>query len=167
MELNRLSNGMLVDEDGEILEEVTLYKKSNQIVKTFEPSNIKRNTKFFKLRDSRDARRAMNKLTLEESGLLTKLLQYIEWDTNRVLGDGDIVGEKDKPLKMYEIDKLCGIAKSTRVRIIDSLLDKKVIAYDPETITNRTKTIIINPLYGYKGAKPPIVPDDLFDEAVR
>lgn len=161
--LNWTSDGRPVDEDGEPLVPYSGFKKPCEIVKTFNPSDVKRNVKFFKLRDSRDARRAMNKLSIEESGLLMKLLQYIEWDTNRVLGDGEIIGKQGEPLKMYEIDKLCGISKSTRVRIINSLISKYVIAYDPDTENNKTKTIVVNPLYGYKGAKPPTKYDRLFD----
>jgi hypothetical protein len=116
-----------------------------------DPKNQKRNINHVKLRVARKQRRMINSLSIEERGFLFTLLNYLEWETNIVAGDG-IIEEKGKPLSLVKIEKLMGISRHFRIKIVESLVQKKVIGF--LMVKNKRAAIIVNPEYALKGRKP-------------
>ncbi len=141
-----------IDADtGEVLIEQTIYRRENEVVVSFDPSHSRRNIKHVRVRTAREQRRVYEKLSLDERGFLFSLLPYLEWETNIVCGDGEIE-EQGKPLKMVQIDAIVGISKPNRIKIVQSLVAKRVLGY---LMTGGKKTaLLINPQYALRGRKP-------------
>ncbi|MDO3680624.1 hypothetical protein [Paenibacillus ehimensis] len=147
-------------ETGEILEPVLVHKRSNEIVRVFDPGNSKKNIRHVKLRVARKQKRVYEKLTIEERGFLFSMLPYLEWETNIVVGDG-IIEEKNKPLNFSKIEKVAGISKPTRIKIVESLVEKKVIGFIE--VRRKRAAIVINPQYALRGVKPDDALRQVFD----
>lgn len=144
-------SGKAVDaETGEILQQHTVYTRSNEIVRVFDQRS-KRNTKHVRLRTARKQRRVYDKLTLEEKGFLFSLLPYIEWETNIVVGDGGIE-EKGKPLTLTQIDGVAGISKPFRIKLLQQLVDKKVLGFI--VVRGKRAAVVVNPEYALRGIRP-------------
>jgi hypothetical protein len=142
-----------VDEHtGEILNPVVVYTNSNEIVRVIDNTQRRHQIKHVKYRQSREAKRLMQKLSPEERGLLATLMQYTDWKLNMVVGDGE-VGKKDVPLRFCDIDKISGMSKATRVKVVKSLEQKRAIGY--YNVGGKRSAIVVNPAFGYKGTRPP------------
>ncbi|WP_010503307.1 hypothetical protein [Paenibacillus elgii] len=147
-------------ETGEILEPVLVHKRSNEIVRVFDPGNSKKNIRHVKLRVARKQKRVYDKLTIEERGFLFSMLPYLEWETNIVVGDG-VIEEKNKPLNFTKIEKVAGISKPTRIKIVESLVEKKVIGFIE--VRRKRAAVVVNPQYALRGVKPDDALRQVFD----
>ncbi|KKX52577.1 hypothetical protein X546_24525 [Brevibacillus borstelensis cifa_chp40] len=127
-----------------------LWVKSRQKVKVVDVHNRK-NIKHIKFRASREQKRLIAKLTDNELAFLTRLIPYLCWETNILIGDSE-TGEKGTPLSWAQIDKILLISKPTRIRIARSLESKNLIGYYMED--NRKIGIAINPKFAFNGYKP-------------
>ncbi|MEC0227912.1 hypothetical protein [Paenibacillus alba] len=152
---------MNVDGDtGEILTPHVVYSRSNEIIRVFDPSSSKKNIRHVKLRVARKQKRIYDKLTIEEKGLLFSILPYLEWETNILVGDG-ILEEKNKPLNFAHIDQIARISKGFRIKIINSLVEKKVIGFI--VVRGKRSAIVVNPQYALRGIKPDDALRKVFD----
>lgn len=151
MSFEHAGNNIYVNkETGETKRKQEILTGLNEKVKVFEVNNQK-NVKHTKFRIGREQKRIYRELSLDESGLLFKLMQFMAWETNILVGDGEI-GEKNKPLKWAEIDKLVGCSKPHRIKIAKSLYDKGIIGYTD--VKGKRTGIVINPKYAINGYKP-------------
>lgn len=158
--LRHVDKNKFVDDDtGELLYRQTVLRRENQIVKVFAVDGNK-NVKHVKLRTAREQKRTYNKLTLEERGFLFSLLPYLDWETNLIIGDGEIA-EKGEPLTWAKIDKVVGISKPTRIKIVRSLEEKRVIGYI--VVSGKRVGIVVNPEYALRGRKPKEVLKQVFN----
>nr|WP_285854479.1 hypothetical protein [Paenibacillus elgii] len=142
------------------MEKIEILKRKGQFFRLFDQENIKRNTKHIKLRAARRQKRLYEQLTLEEKGFLFSLLPYLEWETNILVGDGT-VEEKNKPLNFARIDEIIGVSAKFRRKIIQSLVDKKVLGFI--TVRNKRAAIVVNPDYALRGVKPDDALKQVFD----
>lgn len=150
-----------VDGDtGELLEQVIVHKRSTDIVRVFDPSGSKRNVRHVKVRVARKQKRVYDKLSIEERGFLFSILPYLEWETNIVVGDG-IIEEKNKPLNFSQIEKIAGISKHFRIKLVNSLVEKKVIGFI--MVRNKRSAIVVNPQYALRGIRPDDALRNVFD----
>ena len=150
-----------VDGDtGEIMESVVIHKRSNEIVRVFDPGNSKKNIRHVKLRVARKQKRVYEKLSIEERGFLFSILPYLEWETNIVVGDGDFE-EKNKPLNFAQIQRIARISKPTRIKIVESLVEKKVIGFIE--VRRKRAAMVVNPQYALRGIKPDDALKQVFD----
>lgn len=151
-------------ETGEITPPLIVYQGSNEVVRVInkDKNEQRPRVKHAKMRDSRDTKRAFQKLSVEERALLSTLMQYLEWETNIVVGDGVTLGKKDVALRFSDIDKVSGMSKPTRIKTVRSLEEKKAIQYMSDG-TGKRKAIVVNPLYGYKGYSPKQALRNTFD----
>jgi hypothetical protein len=146
-----INDHLAVDnETGEKLYRKDAWVKQGQIVTIHDVKNNK-NVKHAKFRTAREQKRLYNKLSLDEAGFLVKLMPYMAWETNLIIGDG-VQGEKDKPLSWAQIDKFLNCSKRHRINIVKSLEEKKVIGY--LVIAQKKVGIVINPKYAIHGYKP-------------
>lgn len=113
--------------------------------------NNRKNTKHVKFRSAKTQRRIYDQLSMDEAGLLLKLLAYMSWETNLVVGDG-VLGEKNKPLKWSQIDSILSCSKPYRIKLVKALEEKKVIGY--LVIGGKRVGIVINPKFAINGYKP-------------
>lgn len=140
-----------VDADtGEVLISQTVYRREGEVIVAFDPKHTTRNIKHVRVRTARQQKRVYDKLTLEERGFLFSLLPYLQWETNIVVGDGEIA-EKGVPLAFTYIDAIVGISKPTRIKIVRSLIDKKVLGF--LTVSGKKVAIVVNPSYVIRGRK--------------
>lgn len=149
-----------VDADtGEVLIEQTVFRRSNEIVTVFDPSRSRRNTKHVKVRTARRQRRVYEKLTLDERGFLFSLLPFLSWETN-------IVADEDgKPLVFSQMDEIAGISKNFRIKLVNSLIDKKVIGFI--LVRGKRSAIVVNPNYALRGTKPDESLKGVFDYEIE
>jgi hypothetical protein len=148
MSLVDIDKSRVVDADtGEVLHKHTVLRKSNEVVKVFDASTARKNVKHVKLRIAREQKRTYMKLTLEERGFLFSVLPYMEWESNILISD-----ETGKPLSWAKVDGIVGISKHTRIKIVRSLEDKRVIGYI--VIAGKKRGIVVNPAYAIRGRKP-------------
>lgn len=138
-------------ETGEILQKVEVFKRADQIVRAFNPRESKRNYNHVRTRAGREQKRALKKLSNDERGFVYAILPYLEWETNMVIGDGEL-GEEGKPLTFAQIERLLGVSRPTRQKMVKSLQAKKVIAL--LQVDGKSTAIFLNPLYAFKGPKP-------------
>lgn len=154
-----------IDPDtGEILQQVTIYKRANEIVKAFDPVEAGRASKFIKVMNSQKAKRRLRKLTNAEAGFLLKILPYAAQGTNMLIGDGER-GEKNKPLNVMDLYQVAGVHHTTGKQLYTSLKQKNVLnVANGEGIK---KAIFLNPDYGVNGKKalPEII--EMFRNAVN
>lgn len=139
--------GQPVDSDtGEILVEQRVFRRPDEIVTVFDPSKSKRNIKHVRVRTARSQKRVYATLSLEERGFLFSLLPYLTWETN-------IVADEDgKPLTYTQIDRYCGISKPFRIKLMQSLVDKKVIGFI--IVGGKKAALVVNPQYAIRGQNP-------------
>lgn len=149
------SDRIMNPETGEIFMEHTVIKKPHEYVQIKDPYMQKRNVKHVKVRTAREQKRAYLKLTLEERGFLFSILPYVAWETNLLIGDGEYF-EKNKPLTWANVDKIAGIDRRTRTKLVHALEDKKVIGY--MVVKHGGKLvkagIVISPDFVLRGKKP-------------
>ncbi|UED72142.1 hypothetical protein [Brevibacillus sp. HD3.3A] len=124
---------------------------SKQKVKVVDVHNRK-NMKHIKFRASREQKRLIAKLTDNELAVLTRLIPYLGWETNILIGDSEN-GEKGVPLSWAQIDKILPISKPTRIRIARSLESKGLTGYYTEE-DGRRIGIAINPKFAFNGYRP-------------
>lgn len=155
--LGKVNNNKMVDiETGEVLHKQTVLRRSNEVVKVFDASQARKNVKHVKLRTAREQKRTYNKLTLEERGFLFSLLPHMEWESNILIDD-----ISNNPLSWAKIDKIVGVSKNTRIKIVRSLEEKKVIGYI--VIAGKKRGIVVNPAYAIRGRKPKDALKAVFD----
>lgn len=151
MGLKQINSNTAVDTNtGEKLIKREAWVKRNQIVRVIDVNNQK-NVKHVKFRTAKEQKRLFDQLSLDESGLLLKLLAYMDWETNSIVGDG-VLGEKNKPLKWVEIDKILHCSKRKRIDLVASLEKKKVIGY--MVVADKKTSIVVNPKFAINGYKP-------------
>jgi len=66
-------------------------------------------------------------------------------------GDGDIA-PKGKPLNFSQIDAVVGISKPHRIKIVRSLVEKRVLGY--LMVGGKRVALVVNPEYALRGRKP-------------
>ncbi len=141
-----------VDADtGEVLIQQTVYRHPGDVVTVFDPNKVTRNIKHVRVRTARQQKRVYATLTIEERGFLFSLLPYLEWETNIVVGDGEI-SEQGKPLNFRQIDKIANISKNFRVKLINSVVEKRLIGY--LVVKNKKVAIVVNPDFAIRGRNP-------------
>lgn len=135
---------------GEVFFKEEVWKRNDQVVKLIDVRNQK-NVKHVKFRVSREQKRAYDKLSMNEAGLLFKLMPYMCWETNLLVGDG-VIGDKNKPLSWAQIDRILDCSKPHRIKLVKVLEEKKMIGY--LVIGGKRVGIVINPKYAINGYKP-------------
>ncbi|TPG93526.1 hypothetical protein EEL32_00270 (plasmid) [Brevibacillus laterosporus] len=137
-------------ETGEKLIKQEIWLRNKQIAKVVDVSNRK-NIKHIKFRSSTKQKRIYSQLTSDEASLLFKLMPYMSWETNLIVGDG-VLGEKNKPLKWSQVDQLLDYSKRQRIKVVKLLEEKKLIGY--YVIGGKRTGIVINPSVAINGYKP-------------
>ncbi|HJV46633.1 MAG TPA: hypothetical protein VJ824_13040 [Bacillota bacterium] len=137
-------------ETGEKVYRKDAWVKQGQIVTIQDVKNNK-NVKHAKFRTAREQKRFYKGLSVNEAGFVLKLIPYMSWETNLVVGDGE-TGEMNKPLTWSQVDELVGCSKPFRIKVVRSLEEKKVIGY--LQVAGRRVGIVINPKYVINGYKP-------------
>ena len=157
-----LNSSKAVDpETGEILIVETITRRHDEIVAVFEakPKNEvahkreqhKREQKHIKLRTARDQKRIYKTLTTEQKAFIFSLLPYMDWETNLLIGDGED-GENGKPLRWCHVEKIAGISKNHRIKLMRELEEKRIIGY--MMVQGKKLGIVINPEYALRGRSP-------------
>lgn len=148
-------NKFVDDETGETFVNRTVQTRPHEYIQIRDPFASKRNVKHVKVRTARDQKRAYLRLTLDERGFLFSILPYVAWETNLIVGDGEMF-EKNKPLTWANVDHIVGVDRRTRTKLVHSLEDKKVIGY--VVVKHEKKLvkagIVINPDFVLRGSKP-------------
>lgn len=149
--MKRINDRIAFDQQtGEKLTKQEVWKKHDQIVKVVDVHSQK-NVKHAKFRTARYQRRIYDRLSLDEAGLLLKLLAYMDWETNLIVGDG-VFGEKNKPLKWIQVDKIMHCSKPHRIKLVNALEEKGIIGY--MVVKKKRVGIVVNPRYAINGYKP-------------
>lgn len=159
---NVLNREEIVNEDGEILIQETVLRRPDQALIVMDPKNVqtdrqrdelqaRREQKHIKLRSARDQKRIYKSLKTEEKAFLFSLLPYMDWESNILMGDGED-GEDKKPLRWSHIQKIAGISKPTRLKIVSELEKKRIVGY--MVVAGAKKGIVINPEYALYGRHP-------------
>ena len=146
-------------ETGEILYAQTVYRKENEIVRIFDSTKSRRNTKHVKVRTARKQVRVYEKLTLEERGFLFSILPYLTWETNIV------ADEEGKPLTFTEIEKIANISKPFRIKLVNALVEKKVIGFI--MVRGKRSAVVVNPTYVLRGLRPDDTLKAVFDHEIE
>lgn len=106
---------------GERLVPETILRRQTEVVKVFEAAKGGRMCKHIKLRSAREQKRLYyNQLDLQERGFLFSLICLMDWETNVLVGDGEN-GEKGRPLSWTMIDRIVGVSKPFRIRVVRRL----------------------------------------------
>ncbi|PPA80666.1 hypothetical protein C4A76_25980 [Brevibacillus laterosporus] len=137
-------------ETGEKVIRQEVWLKNKQIAKVIDVHNRK-NTKHAKFQTSRRQKRILPQLLDSELALLCRLLPYMCWETNLVVGDGEL-GKKNEPLSWAKIDSILPGSKPLRIKVAKSLVKKNVIGY--HVVDGKRTGIVINPCYAINGYKP-------------
>jgi len=152
----------LTDTDtGEVLVQEVVNRRPDQIIVVMDPKNVqvkpkdeigqRREQKHIKLRSARDQKRVYKSLKTDEKAFLFSLLPYMDWESNILMGDGED-GENKKPLRWPHVEKIAGISKPTRMKIVRELEKKRVIGY--MVVGGSKKGIVVNPEYALYGRHP-------------
>jgi hypothetical protein len=137
---------------GERLIPETVLRRQSEVVKVFDAAKGGRIAKHIKLRSAREQKRLYyNQLDLQERGFLFSLICLMDWETNVLVGDGEN-GEKGRPLSWTMIDRIVGVSKPFRIRVVRKLEEYRVIGY--LTVGGKRVGIVINPRYALFGRKP-------------
>lgn len=129
----------------------TIERKPGEVINVFDPNEIKNRTRHVKLQNSLAQKEQMMSLTQDEKLLVFCLSYYLDWETNTVIGDGQI-GQKNYPLKASDIDRIAGLDRRRRIRAVKGLMDKNILAY---TLTeHRRKAYVMNPEWALNGRNP-------------
>lgn len=145
----RLDDSRVVDSaTGEIMLERNVIMRDNEIVKVFNPRNTGRAQKFVKQMTSREQKRILSKLSTEERAFLYSIQFYLQWDTNLIADD------EGNPLTWSDIEKVAGISKPTRYKLVALLEGKNAIRYVTKPGNDKRIGIMMNPAFAYNGKKP-------------
>lgn len=154
---NLVATKQVIDpETGEVIILETVARRPGEFVGVFEAKpkdevKQKREQKYIKVKTARKQKRIYKSLTSEQKAFLFSLLPYMDWETNLLMGDGED-GEKGKPLRWCHIQKIAGISKNHRIKLMRELDQKGMIGY--MLIQGRKKGIVINPRYALNGRVP-------------
>ncbi len=129
----------------------TIERKPNEVIAVWNPYAVRFRAKHVKLQNNLAQKEKMMKLTPDEKVLVFCLSYYLDWETNIVVGDGEI-GEKGVPLKASDIDKICGLERHRRRKAMLGLIEKNIIAY--AMTEHRRKAYIMNPYWALNGRNP-------------
>lgn len=129
----------------------TIERSPNEVINVFDPYDIKHKTKHVKLQNNIAQKEQMQKLNRDEKVLVFCLSYYLDWETNIIVGDGEI-GEKNKPLRAGDIDKICGLDRHRRAKAVRGLISKNVLAYI--LTEDRRKAYVMNPDWALNGRNP-------------
>jgi len=160
MKKNTISVEQCTNNDtGEIMILETVARHIGEVVGVFEakpkdPKDMlaaKRQQKYVKVRTAREQKRLYRSMTSEQKAFLFSLLPYMDWETNILIGDGED-GENGKPLRWCHVQKIAGISKPTRIKLMRVLEEKGVIGY--MLIKRAKKGIVVNPRYALNGRVP-------------
>jgi hypothetical protein len=135
---------------------VVLDNKKKSKKELYQPNE----QKFIKIRTASEQKDLMLSLSRRERAFLYPLLFFMDWETNLLVGDGQI-GKKGKPLTWANTDKLTGFDRHTRKLIIASLEERKVIGYI--VIGGVKRGIVINPKFALRGKNPQEALKEVFD----
>lgn len=147
----------VVDQDtGELIILETIARKPGEVIGVFEAKpkdevKQKREQKYIKVKTAREQKRIYKSLTPEQRAFLFSLLPYMDWETNLLVGDGED-GENGKPLRWCHIEKIAGISKPHRIKLMHELDDKGIIGY--MVIQGAKRGIVVNPRYALNGKVP-------------
>ena len=147
---------------GEVNIQETIIRRPDQIIIVMDQKNVnenrqrdelnsRREQKHIKLRSARDQKRIYKSLRTEAKAFLFSLLPYMDWESNILMGDGED-GEDKKPLRWSHIQRIAGISKPTRLKIVAQLEIKRIIGY--MVVGGSKKGIVINPEYALYGRHP-------------
>lgn len=147
---------------GEVLVQEVINRRPDQIIVVMDPKNVqvsaakdevstRREQKHIKLRSARDQKRIYKSLAENEKAFLFSLLPYMDWESNILMGDGED-GEDKKPLRWSHVEKIVGLSKPTRLKIVRELEAKRIIGY--MVVGGSKKGIVVNPEYALYGRHP-------------
>ena len=146
---------------GEVLVQEVINRRPDQVIVVMDPKpktlhnkdeiGQRREQKHIKLRSARDQKRIYKSLAENEKAFIFSLLPYMDWESNILMGDGED-GEKDKPLRWSHVEKIAGISKPTRLKIVKELEVKRIIGY--MVVGGSKKGIVVNPEYALYGRHP-------------
>lgn len=146
---------------GEVLVQEVINRRPDQIIVVMDPKpktlyskdeiGQRREQKHIKLRSARDQKRIYKSLAENEKAFIFSLLPYMDWESNILMGDGED-GEKDKPLRWVHVERISGISKPTRIKVVKELEAKRIIGY--MVVAGSKKGIVINPEYALYGRHP-------------
>ena len=141
---------------GELMVVETIARRHNEVVAVFRAGSKdevkdRRDQRHVKLRTARDQKRIYKTLTPEQKAFLFSVLPYMDWETNLLIGDGDD-GEVSKPLRWCHIEKIAGICKNHRIKLMRELEAMRIIGY--MVIQGKKLGIVINPEYALRGRVP-------------
>lgn len=146
---SRLDDGRIIDTStGEVMLEASVVYRQGEIVKTLNPRKSGRIPKFVKHMTSREQKRALGKMTTEERAFLYSIQFYLHWETNVIADD------LGNPLTWRDIEKLVGISRQTRYKLVESLVSKNAIRYVVNPKNGQFTGIMMNPYFAYNGKKP-------------
>lgn len=143
---------------GEIIILETIARKFNEVVAVYETKPggkdelaARREQRHIKLRTAREQKRIYMSMTPSQKAFLFSLLPYMDWETNLLIGDGDD-GDLGKPLRWIHIERIAGISRNHRIKLMRELEAKRIIGY--MVIQGKKLGIVINPEYALRGRIP-------------
>lgn len=140
-----------VKKDGATVYHDTIERKPSEVIHVFNPNDVKHKTKHIKLQNNLNQKEEIQKLSRDEKVLVFCLSYYLDWETNIIIGD-DVVGHKGFPLKAGDLDKISGLDRKRRVKAVQGLIKKNILAYiDSE---GRRKAYVMNPDWALNGRNP-------------
>jgi len=152
-------------ETGEVSVIETVKRSSGQTIVVLDNKKKKEKyqpneQKFIKIGTASEQKKMMLSLGRRERAFLYPLLFFMDWETNLLVGDGEI-GKKGKPLTWANTDKLTGFDRHTRKLIVESLEKNKVIGYI--VVGGAKRGIVINPKFALRGKIPKEALKEAFD----
>lgn len=129
----------------------TIERAPNEVIHVFNPYDVRHKTKHIKLQNNLAQKESVQRLNRDEKVLVFCLSYYLDWETNIIVGDGE-VGEKNRPLKVGDIDKISGLDRRRRAKAIKGLIQKNVLAYI--VTEDRRKAYVMNPNWALNGRNP-------------
>ena len=140
-----------VSKNGATVYHDTIERKPSEVIQVFNPYEVKNKTKHIKLQNNLNQKEEIAKLSRDEKVLVFCLSYYLDWETNIIVGD-DNVGVKGFPLRASEIDAISGLDRKKRVKAMQGLIDKNILAYIDTA--GRRKAYVMNPDWALNGRNP-------------
>lgn len=137
---------------GEVKYLDTIERKPQEVISVFDPYKKAQRRKHVKRNSSIEIRKLCLLLNNDCKAFLFAVQPYLQWETNLLVGDGVTAGKKDQPLIWKDIDRLTGMDKRTRQKVIKQLSDENLIAYLESN--HKRKGIVINPSLMLNGRIP-------------
>lgn len=151
---------MIDRETGEVLTPKTVYVRSDEVALVINPRENGRSKKFIKIFNSREAKRVIRKLSLQENGCLFLFAYFLAQNTNIIVGDGEF-GTRGVPLTLTQLSELAKISKPTMIKVAKSLAEKNIMRS-----LGRGKGYAINPNVMLNGSKPDTKLAKLFADSI-